>query len=203
MERMNMKNGTAKIVVASLIACLAMATQAICDTQVALMLKQTPANGGSINIGTGVHQYAPGSKVTVTATPRPGYQFVYWLGDVSDSTASTTVASVDSPKIIVAVFERVEYDFPAFEQMTRGRSGGGAMRKPADYYTGAPSAPGVKRPSKFSWPSFPSEEQENGDLPVPDDGGSGDLPVPERVPEPATVAMLGLGALFARMRRQG
>ncbi len=51
---------------------------------IALLLQKAPANGGVVNIGTGVHHFSSNAEVTLTATPKSGYQFAYWLGDVSD-----------------------------------------------------------------------------------------------------------------------
>ncbi len=171
----------------------------VASGNIALMIQQSPSAGGAVNIGEGVHEYPMGSQVSLTATPSDGYQFVYWLGDVSDSTSPRTYANLDSPKIIIAVYERVEYDFISMEAGSKSMPQGGLTPKGADYYMGGASAPGAKRPSKFHWPKIPDEE-ENGDFPVPSDGDNTDIPVPE-VPEPATMALFGLGALVvSRMR---
>ncbi len=71
---------------------------------IAVLVQQTPANGGSVTPGIGVHEIGTNSQIALTAVPKPGYQFVYWLGDVADPTANNTTAYADNPKIIIAVF---------------------------------------------------------------------------------------------------
>jgi hypothetical protein len=77
---------------------------------VALLLQQSTPEGGTVTPQIGVHQFDPGTEITLTATPNPGYQFVLWIGDVIDPTSSSTTLHLDSPKIIVAVFEKLEYE---------------------------------------------------------------------------------------------
>lgn len=176
-----------------------------------LLLQQSPPNGGAVSPAVGVHTFDQNTDVTLTATPKPGYQFVYWLGDVSDTTASTTIAYLDTPKIIIAVFERVKYDFAFFEELPPSRAGGGGggqRRSSADYTgQGGFGGPGGRRPHKYRRPSY--EPTENGDLdppdpdfPVPDDIEDFPVPDPEPIPEPATGLLLTLGALLARSKRK-
>lgn len=77
---------------------------------IALLLQQTPSQGGTVSPDVGVHRYDAHEKVTLVAVPKPGYNFIYWLGDVLDPTASKTTALLDEPKVIVAVFQRVDDD---------------------------------------------------------------------------------------------
>ncbi|MBA7671763.1 hypothetical protein ES703_79926 [subsurface metagenome] len=173
---------------------------AYCETDgTALLLQQTPPQGGKITPGVGVHHFEPYAEVTLTAVPKPGYQFVYWMGDVSDPTANSTIVYLDAPKIVIAVFERVEYDFLAVEERPQSRPVGGLVGSAGDYArTGGGGGIG-RRPS---WPSPPEEEkpeEKEEDFPVPPEGN--DFPVPEPIPEPATAALLVLGSLFALARR--
>ena len=69
-----------------------------------ICLQKSPPEGGSINMGAGIHDIYLNSEITLIATPEPGYQFVYWLGDVSDPISNNTAAYIDSPKFIIAVF---------------------------------------------------------------------------------------------------
>jgi len=163
--------------------------------QLALMLQQSPVDGGSIEPGIGVHKIDRDTNITLRAVPQPGYQFVCWLGDVAEPTASTTSAYIDSPKIVIAVFERVQYDSMAAANVLFSNPGGG-LRRSAGFAAGGGSGGGGKRPHKYYGPSPPEEEDE--DLEVPDQ--SDQLPVPE-VPEPATVILLGLGAMFTLRRK--
>ena len=56
----------------------------------ALLLQQSPVDGGAVNLSTGVHHFAPDTEVELSATARPGYEFVCWLGDVANPKANTT-----------------------------------------------------------------------------------------------------------------
>jgi hypothetical protein len=175
-----------------------------------LLLQQSPPNGGAISPAVGVHTFDQNANVTLTATPKPGFQFVYWLGDVSDTTASTTAAYLDTPKIIIAVFERVKYDFALFEELPPSRAGGGGgqpRRSSADYYgQGGFGGPGGKRPHKYYRPSYepyePPEIDDEGDFPVPDDIDDFPVPDPEPIPEPATGLLLALGVFLARKKKK-
>jgi len=159
---------------------------AYCQTpNVALLLQQTPSKGGATTPLAGVHHFALNSQITLTAVPKPGYQFVYWLGDVSDPAATNTIVYLDKPKIIIAVFEQAGYcALAAKEGMTGGGGGGGSglVTTVANYgQTGGMSsgAGGVK--PKLRKPVYSKGT--------------------EVIPEPATCVLLLLGSLFAFARR--
>jgi len=161
---------------------------AYCQTSApVLLLQQTPANGGTITPGAGVHHLEPNTNVTLIADPQPGYQFVYWLGDVSDPTSNRTTVYLDAPKIVVAVFERTEYALEELVEMAQSIPGGlrgGLMAGAADYARqGAVSAAGSRRPSVRKPPPSKPPKQEP------------EIPVP--VPEPATVVLLAVGSFLA------
>ncbi|MDO8302572.1 MAG: PEP-CTERM sorting domain-containing protein [Sedimentisphaerales bacterium] len=163
-----------------------------------LMLQQTPVNGGTVSPDVGVHNVAANGAVTVTATPKAGYQFVYWLGDVSDPTAASTVVALNAPKVVVAVFERSEYELP-FEVATAagGEGGGGDRLTPTQQAFGGGSG--------ISPASGSGSTTSNGSTsPVPQDDGNQDVPVPgdNEVPEPATMLLLGIGSLLALNRKK-
>jgi hypothetical protein len=157
--------------------------------EVALVLQQTPSQGGTITPGPGVHHFSPNAEVTLTAIPNPGYQFTCWLGDVSDPAAQRTVTYLDRPKIIVAVFEQAKYATP----LATGRtSGGGLISSATDFGGRGPSgavggSPGsvIAKHTK-SEPSVPESESPASSAPVP---------------EPATAILLAVGGLFALARR--
>jgi len=174
-----------------------------------LLLQQTPPQAGKINPRVGVHHFDLNAEVTLTAVPEPGYYFVYWIGDVSDPTANSTIVYLDTPKIVIAVFERSEFEFLLEEELqsTLG-SGGGLYPSAPDYSNQGYSGGGAKRPSKFKWPLQreqprpeevpPEEVPDKFPVPRPEEV-SDDFPVP--IPEPATVLLLGLGGLLFVRRR--
>jgi len=171
-----------------LLFCLA--GPAYCDNDSsALVLDISPVNGGRVNLSSGVHTFDRDAEVTLIAVPNPGYQFVYWLGNVSNATTSTTSIYLDSPKIVVAVFERAKFDLLEFEEPPQlSVGGGGLVPYRGDYSAGLEQAIGAKRP--LGW-HFPRPKQE--DPPVPPDEGEENPPVP--VPEPATIALIFAGML--------
>jgi len=162
---------------------------AYCQTpDVALLLQQTPAKGGVITPIAGVYHFELNSEVTLTAVAESGYQFIYWLGDVSDPAATSTVVYLDKPKIIIAVFEQSEYGVLAAEEGMPGGGGGGSggggglVTTVANYgQTGGMSggAGGVK--PKLRKPVYSKGTKV--------------------IPEPATGVLLVLGSLFAFTRR--
>lgn len=79
---------------------------------VAVLIGQSPPNGGEVAGGTGVRYYPSGSMIRLLAIPRPGFQFVYWLGDVVDPLLISTVVHIDGPKIIIAVYAKLPEDEP-------------------------------------------------------------------------------------------
>ena len=156
-------------------------TPAYCQAPgVALLIQQSPTQGGTITPNPGVHNFALNSEVTLTAIPKPGYYFVCWLGDVADPTSSITIAILNKPKIIIAVFEQNEYDTSSVEANTSGgMRGGGSVaiihRSPPLYN--------------------PPEEYNPQPPPTP--------PVPPEppIPEPTTGLLLALGILAFLRRR--
>lgn len=161
---------------------------AYCQTSdVALLLQQTPNKGGAITPDAGVYHFKQNSEVTLTAAPKPGYQFVYWIGDVSDPAAISTSVYLDKPKIIIAVFEQGGYGVPAVEKGISGGGGGGGggsgFISPAMTFGQAGSISGVAggvKP-KIYQSAYPKSEV---------------------IPEPATCILLGFGSLFAFVRRR-
>ncbi|MFH1370633.1 MAG: hypothetical protein ABII09_05035 [Planctomycetota bacterium] len=196
------------LVVGCAILLFCLAGLGYCQDGTALMLEVSPAHGGTLNLQPGVHTYDRDAAVTLTAVPKPGYQFVYWVGAVDDATASTTMVFLDSPKIVIAVFERTKFDLVDFEEGPDISGGGGRLiRSGPDYAAGLERAIGGRRPSSFHL-SEPQPPEINDDVPVPEPGE--DFPVPETeddfpvpVPEPATITFLITGMLvLARHRRR-
>jgi hypothetical protein len=150
---------------------------------VSLLIQQTPVQGGTITPSAGVHQFAPNSQITLVAVPQQGYQFVYWLGDVSDPTGNRTNVFLDGPKVVIAVFEPIEQQYRADGPVLAAGGGrGGIVAAAGDFgqhgslwLGGGPAALHAQRSSR---PTFPAES----------------------IPEPATLILLGLGCLIWRRR---
>lgn len=117
-------------VITLVVITLALCEPAYCQTnRVALILQQTPAEAGIIIPPAGIHHFQLNTKLTLTAAPKPDYRFLYWLGDVSNPTATRTIVYLDAPKIIIAVFELAEAGLEITEeepeiQSTHGGGGG-------------------------------------------------------------------------------
>jgi hypothetical protein len=150
-----------------------------------LLMQQPDSRAGAVTPDVGVHYFDLDAEVLLTAVPKPGYYFVYWIGDVSDPTAVSTYIYMDAPKIVVAVFARSEFEFLFEEMMMLGGGGGGGLRSSAADYSNQAYTGGESERYSYPSPSPPTEEEE--EFPVPD--------VPE-APEPATVLLLGLGSLL-------
>ncbi len=194
-------------------------TAAASDEGYALLIQSSPPDAGSVTPGSGVHKVAIGQTVALSAVPKQGYQFLYWLGDVSSTSGVDTTVSVDSPKLVVAVFAKADFDeeLPGAGIADGQHSPGGGRGYNPIQSPGSVS-PGrfFDRPSRRSIPDFPDNPDNDipvpGDkdnIPVPGDNNNidsiDDIPVPgdNEVPEPATVLLLGLGSsIFLKRTRK-
>ena len=205
--------GTQGVVLALVIITAVLTGPAYRQTdEVSILIQSSPANGGTISPGIGVHTFISDTEFTLTAIPKPGYQFVYWMGDVADPTASRTVVYLDMPKIIIAVFERSEHEVILAAQIgIKSTPIGGMLLNARDYSRRSGGGGGGKRPHKYRGSQWPDEGWEEGDFPVPGEEeagfpvpgeGEADFPVPD-IPEPATAVLLALGTLLAARKRAG
>jgi hypothetical protein len=176
---------------------------------VALLLQQTPLDGGIVTPSPGVHFFAPNSEIVLTATPNPGYKFIYWLGDVGDPTANRTITYLNKPKIIIAIFEPIE-DSTSF--IGRGSVGGGRVisggliAAAADYggwgqtrlaSSGSrPSGSSTPYPYEQVWEPLPWTPSQS---PISPESST---PSEPPIPEPATGILLFLGSLFLIARKR-
>jgi len=147
-----------------------------------LCVEYSPARAGTVMPDAGTHRFGFNTVVTLSAEPREGYRFAYWIGDVSDAKTPSTTVRLDTSKIVVAVFKPAPTE-EIEPKISLGSGGGGGTLVPAKV--------------DISSPSFSIS------------GGSGSgtrkvaVPVPVMVtPEPATILLLGLGTLALRRRRR-
>jgi hypothetical protein len=151
------------------------------DYGYAMLIEQSPVDAGKITPQVGIYRAELDEVVTLRAIAKPGYRFVYWLGDVTDATANETTIFVDGPKIVMAVFERSEFELFLEAGIVSGLGRGGLRRVP-DFRPRGPGAGGT------GGADVPPEE------PIREWGH--EFPVPEsdeEIPEPATMILLGLG----------
>jgi hypothetical protein len=195
-KRVNSKSEHCAAAACCAILLLCLAVPAYCEEDgTALMLEISPPEGGYLNISSGVHIYGRFTEVTLTATPKPGYQFVYWLGSVSDSTHSSTSVFLDSPKMVIAVFERTE-----FKMVGIGEEGGGGISDSAGTSTSSDSGSGGGLARSGGASDSSLEQAEGG----PKRSSSPHEHIPVPVPEPATVTLLFAGFLMLfNYRRKG
>ena len=151
-----------------------------------LCIEHSPVKAGTVTPNTGTHRFSANSVVTVSADAEQGYEFAYWIGDVSDPKAKSTTVHVNASKIVVAVFKPA-YDEEIENQISIGGGGG----------RGGPLAP---TRVDFGIPGFSITGGGGG-------GGFKKVPTPVSVPvvvtpEPTTILLLGLGALAIRRRRR-
>jgi len=188
-----------------LVGCVGAVVQGQVESY-ALMVQQSPVDAGVVNPGAGIHRVGIGSPVTLQAVAKPGYRFLYWLGDVSDSSTNQAVVVLNAPKIVVAVFGRLEHEVIeessgsggdqtavlSFD-VAGGGAGGNSLTASAGFAGGGGGAVAGRPPGGKSFP-----------MPGSVSGGGTWVPVPgsdSQVPEPATIALLGIGAvLFLRPR---
>jgi len=179
-----------RMLLAAAIAVCAIAPYGYCqsDDGYALLIQQSPPNGGIVTPEIGVYDAELDERVTIKAIPKPGYRFMIWLGDVDDPSSNVTTVSADGPKMVIAVFERSEFepegkkDYEDEDLEFGGSGGGGGRRRGAHPFSGGGGggAPGAW-PTWPDWPDFPDDDDDDTetDFPVPGDGGDdGGFPVP-------------------------
>jgi hypothetical protein len=152
------------------------------NQKMTLLVQQTPNEGGEVTPLAGAYKYEQGSEVTLTATPNNGYEFLYWLGDVSSQESVNTTVHLDKPKIVIAVFEQIKGGIEAPNMNGGGGGGGGLGSNQVTISSSGGISGGGGKPQKQT-------------VYVP----SGDKP--PVVPEPATGLLLALGSLFAFKKR--
>ncbi len=171
------------LAVSLLVLAVVLPGRAYCqDGAVALLLQQTPVQGGTVTPGVGIHHFSLDAQVALTAIAKPGYRFVFWLGDVTEHTAIRTMAYLDRPKIIIAVFEPLTYQAAAGESASvRGKLGAVLGADLID------SSPDYSRSGWSDSGSGGGGGDEEGDTPP--------------IPEPTTLLLLACGGVILLRRR--
>lgn len=159
-------------------------TPAFCNGQkMTLLVQQSPNEGGEVTPLAGTYKYDADSEITLTATPSSGYEFLYWLGDVSDQQSTSTVVHLNKPKIVIAVFEPIQVSLDSAGRISGGGAGGGMVNNTLT----------IGQPASLSGGGGKPQQQK---VYVP----AGDKP--PVTPEPATGALLALGSLFTFSKRR-
>jgi len=134
-----------------------------------IWVKTEPSFGGNVTPSVGVHDAELGQWLRLQATPKSGFKFSHWLGSVQSSESKNTSIFMDGTKIVYAIFERTDYS------STVGGSGGIppviTIDKIYHYYD----------PVMFRHYHYLRHKQEARPTPVP---------------EPITMAFLGIGGLL-------
>lgn len=75
-----------------------------------LSMNKTPSEGGTIIPRVGFHDYQSWTEVDISATPRAGYKFTGWTGDVQNPLSPNTIVVMDGNKEVIANFaDEFEY----------------------------------------------------------------------------------------------
>jgi uncharacterized repeat protein (TIGR02543 family) len=105
------------------------ATVAASFTPIVYNLTVSIIGEGTTSPAVGVHSYAQGTIVDLTANPATGYRFVNWTGDVVDVNSATTTVTMDAIKSVTANFTAQEYT------LTMNTIGNGSVAKSPDQAT--------------------------------------------------------------------
>ena len=92
---------------------------------------------GTTTPAAGVHTYAEGNVVNITATPNVGYVFDSWTGDVADPNSASTTITVDADKTVTANFTAQTYDLTMAVDVSGGGTTTPAAGGPYVYGAGA------------------------------------------------------------------
>jgi len=162
---------------------LALGMACFARSNYAVLVEESPAGAGEIEPGAGVHTFNVNETVTLTTVAMPGWRFVYWLGDVSNATANRTMLAVDGPKIVIAVFQRDEYELPSGDMAVS--SGPESLTRRTDSISSGGFSGGGRGGGGDDSPTPP----------IPPE------PPPEPVPEPQTFIIMAIGAYISFRKR--
>ena len=66
---------------------------------------------GTTSPEAGTCSHAEGTELDITATPKAGWQFDGWSGEVADPTSTTTTILIDTEKTVSASFSQIMHNF--------------------------------------------------------------------------------------------
>ena len=86
-------------------------------------------DGGTISVNpqSADNQYASGTELTLTATPKDDWSFVHWEGNVNDSTKNVTTIRMDRDQTVKAVFAQNTSPEDTSTPTSSSDSGGGCF----------------------------------------------------------------------------
>ena len=147
----------------------------------ALILRQAPSSGGKMDPEPGLYYFERGTEVSLTASPKRGYKFIRWFGEVADATAVTTTTYLNRAKVVVAVFQSVQHrvELTDMDRATNGAGSPGGRITGRSVYVGGGGGGGV------SYTHIPPEQHIRYIV----------------IPEPGTILLVGICAALVRSRR--
>jgi uncharacterized protein (TIGR02145 family)/uncharacterized repeat protein (TIGR02543 family) len=78
------------------------------DSRFSLNVTPTPSSGGTVSRDLDSADYAPGTEVTVTAMPNPGFIFQGWTGALTSSDSTVTI-TMNSNQTLIAHFAQIQH----------------------------------------------------------------------------------------------
>ncbi len=189
--KMNKNKLCQTLLVMSMVFAASVPAIAADDAGFALLVQSSHVDGGNIMPGNGVHKVQIGGKMQLTAVPRAGFRFLYWVGDVGQIDTAETTVEMSSPKLVVAVFSRESFEDMLPAGVISGAADGGTYAS-AGADSGTRSYGTTYAYDDYDYPTWPDEEEDDNSTIVPE------------VPEPATMLLLAFGAaaLARRYKRK-
>jgi uncharacterized protein (TIGR02145 family)/uncharacterized repeat protein (TIGR02543 family) len=90
---------------------------------------------GTVTRNPNADSYKAGTKVTVTVTPKAGYEFLGWSGTLNDTTAQLTIV-MNGDKMLAAGFKKEDDDRPIYDVYFNANGAGGSAPLPTRMVSG-------------------------------------------------------------------